>query len=425
MKHIVVIGGGFAGINLVRKLARRDDYTVTLVDRNNYNYFPPLVYQVSMGFLDPTDISYPFRKLLRKNKNARFVIGEFHRVIPEEKKVVLSTTVLHYDYLVLAFGTATNYFGMESVQRHAKPVKTVNDALELRNHFLQVMERAALTTDPVERTKLLTIVVVGGGPTGVEVSGLLAELKKEVVPKDYPEIAGKGYESHIYLVDGVSKVLAAMSEQSQEDAYDALTRMGVEIKLGMQVKDYVDDTVFFSNGETIATKTVVWAAGVTATAIEGIPAECYGRGKRLIVNEFNEVKGMKDIFAIGDICIQTTDPAFPNEHPQLAQVAIQQGSHLADNFVALTKSENRKPFHYFDKGNMAIIGRNKAVADIPKPKLHFKGFIAWFIWLFIHLTFLVSYGNRFKTLYNWVVAYFTRDQSLRLILRPLKKEEIS
>ncbi|WP_436484204.1 NAD(P)/FAD-dependent oxidoreductase [Chitinophaga sp. ARDCPP14] len=425
MKHIVIIGGGFAGVNLVRKLARKEEYTVTLVDRNNYNYFPPLVYQVSMGFLDPTDISYPFRKLLRKNKNARFVIGEFQKVIPEEKKVILSTTELKYDYLVLAFGTSTNYFGMESVQRHAKPVKTVNDALELRNHFLQVMEKAALTTDPEERTRLLTIVVVGGGPTGVEVSGLLAELKKEVVPKDYPEIAGKGFESHIYLVDGISKVLAAMSDQSQRDAYDALVKMGVEIKLGMQVKDYVDDTVIFSNGETIATKTVVWAAGVTATVTEGIPAECYGRGKRLIVDEFNEIKGMKDIFAIGDMCIQTTDPAFPNGHPQLAQVAIQQGSHLAENFLALAKQENRKPFRYYDKGNMAIIGRNKAVADIPKPKLHFKGFIAWFIWLFIHLTFLISYGNRVKTLYNWLIAYFTKDQSLRLILRPLKKEEIS
>ncbi|MGF6847046.1 NADH dehydrogenase [Chitinophaga sp. W3I9] len=424
MKHIVIIGGGFAGVNLVRKLARKEEYTVTLVDRNNYNYFPPLVYQVSMGFLDPTDISYPFRKLLRKNKNARFVIGEFQKVIPEEKKVILSTTELKYDYLVLAFGTSTNYFGMESVQRHAKPVKTVNDALELRNHFLQVMEKAALTTDPEERTRLLTIVVVGGGPTGVEVSGLLAELKKEVVPKDYPEIAGKGFESHIYLVDGISKVLAAMSDQSQRDAYDALVKMGVEIKLGMQVKDYVDDTVIFSNGETIATKTVVWAAGVTATVTEGIPAECYGRGKRLMVDEFNEIKGMKDIFAIGDMCIQTTDPAFPNGHPQLAQVAIQQGSHLAENFLALAKQENRKPFRYYDKGNMAIIGRNKAVADIPKPKLHFKGFIAWFIWLFIHLTFLISYGNRVKTLYNWLIAYFTKDQSLRLILRPLKKEEI-
>jgi len=422
MKHIVIIGGGFAGLNLVRKLARNEDYTVTLVDRNNYNYFPPLVYQVSMGFLDPTDISYPFRKLLRRNKNARFVIGEFQQVIPEEKKVILSTTTLTYDYLVLAFGTATNYFGMQSVQQYAMPVKTVNDALELRNHFLEVMEQAAIATDVTERTKLLTIVVVGGGPTGVEVSGLLAELKKEVVPKDYPEIAGKGFESHIYLVDGVSKVLAAMSEQSQQDAYDALTKMGVEIKLGMQVKDYVNDTVIFSNGETIATKTVVWAAGVTATVTPGIPAECYGRGKRLIVDEFNAVKGMKDIFAIGDICIQTTDPAYPNGHPQLAQVAIQQGIRLANNFAALATSKERHPFHYFDKGNMAIIGRNKAVADIPKPKLHFKGFIAWFLWLFIHLTFLISYRNRFKTLYNWVVAYLTKDQSLRLMLRPLKKE---
>jgi NADH dehydrogenase len=421
MQHIVIIGGGFAGINLCRKLSNKAGYTITLVDRNNYNYFPPLVYQVSMGFLDPTNISYPFRKLLRKSRNIRFVMGELEQVVPAEKKVILSTTELHYDYLVLAYGTATNYFGMEQVQQRSKAVKTVNDALALRNHFLLMMEEATLTTDPVERTKLLTIVIVGGGPTGVEVSGLLAELKKEVVPKDYPEIAGKGYESHIYLVDGLSKVLAPMSEKSQQDAYQALTKMGVEIKLGMQVKDYADDVVLFANGETIPAKTLVWAAGVTGTTVNGIPPEAYGRGKRMLVNEYNEVSGLPGIYAIGDISLQTTDAAFPNGHPQMAQVAIQQGTHLAKNFLATAASKERTPFTYFDKGTMAIIGRNKAVADIPKLNMHFKGFIAWFIWLFIHLTFLISYRNRFKTLSNWVIAYLTKDQSLRLLLGGVKK----
>ncbi|MFY0255951.1 NAD(P)/FAD-dependent oxidoreductase [Chitinophaga sp. 30R24] len=422
MKHIVIIGGGFAGINLCRKLSNHDDYTVTLVDRNNYNYFPPLVYQVSMGFLDATNISYPFRKLIHKSKNIRFIMGDLEQVMPAEKRVILSTTQLSYDYLVLAYGSSINYFGMEEVQKNALPVKTVSDALGLRNHFLRIMEQATITTDPAERTKLLTIMVVGGGPTGVEVSGLLAELKKEIIPKDYPEIAGKGYESHIYLIDGIQKLLAAMSEQSQQDAFNALTRMGVEIKLGMQVKDYTNDLVYFANGETIATKTLIWAAGVTCTTMSGIPAECYGRGKRLLVDEYNAIKDLSDIYAVGDICLQTTDPGFPNGHPQLAQVAIQQGTRLARNFLAMAASKERTPFKYFDKGTMAIIGRNRAVADITKPKLHFKGFIAWFVWLFIHLTFLISYRNRFKTFANWVIAYFTKDQSLRLLLNSNNKE---
>ncbi|RFS27000.1 NAD(P)/FAD-dependent oxidoreductase [Chitinophaga silvatica] len=423
MKHIVIIGGGFAGINLIRKLKSHDDYTITLVDRNNYNYFPPLVYQVAMAFLDPTDISYPFRKLLRKRKDVRYVIGELEEVIPSENKVILSTTTLTYDILVFAQGTTTNYFGMENVKKYALPSKTVDNALALRNHFLKVMEEACITKDAKERTKLLTIVVVGGGPTGVEVSGLLSELKKNVVPKDYPEISGKGYESHIYLVDGMPKLLAAMSEKSQKDAFNDLTKMGVEIRLGMQVKDYDGEIVTFANGESIPTKTVVWAAGVTAERVKGIPETVYTRGNRMAVDEYNKVKELNNIYAIGDIAFQTSDEAFPNGHPQLAQVAIQQGVNLAKNFNAMTASQPLKPFKYFDKGSMAIIGRNKAVADIPKPKLHFNGFIAWFVWLFIHLTFLITYRNRFRTMLNWVGAYFTRDQSLRLLMEPDKDPE--
>ena len=421
MKKIVIIGGGFAGINLANGLAGRKDFHVTIVDRNNYNFFPPLLYQVATGYLEPSNISYPFRRLWRGKGNISFHMGEFQKAIPEENKVVLSTGEMSYDYLVFAAGTKTNYFGLENVQRNALPMKTLNDALELRNYFLQIMECATLTGDEEERKKLLTIVVAGAGPTGVEVSGMLAEMKKSVVSKDYPELMAP-HESHIYLVDGGTKVLPPMSEKSQNDTFDALTKLGVEIKLGMQVKDYVDDRVIFTNGERIETKTLVWAAGVTSSVFEGIPLSCYGRGKRLLVDEYNGVKGMTNIFAIGDTCLQTSDNKFPDGHPQLAQVAIQQGRRLAKNFIAIESGKTRQSFSYYDKGTMAIIGWNKAVVDIPKPRLHFKGFIAWFAWVFIHLMFLINYRNRIRTLYNWATAYFSKDQSLRMIIRPQAKQ---
>jgi NADH dehydrogenase len=345
-------------------------------------------------------------------------MAEFQKLIPSEKKVLLSSGEMSYDYLVFATGTKTNFFGLENVQKNALPMKNMNDALNLRNHFLQVMEQAAKTNDEQERKKLLTIVVAGAGPTGVEVAGMLAEMKKKVVPKDYPELTGNDNESRIYLVDAMSNVLASMSEKSQTDSFRALEKLGVEIKLGMQVKDYVDDTVLFANGERIETKTLVWAAGVTSSVFEGIPEESYGRGKRLIVDAYNEVKGLPDVFAIGDTCLQTSDKKFPSGHPQLAQVAIQQGRLLAKNLAATFTGATKQPFSYYDKGSMAIIGWNKAVVDIPKPRLHLKGFFAWFTWLFVHLMFLINYRNRIRTFYNWATAYFSKDQTLRMIIRP-------
>jgi len=422
MKRVVIIGGGFGGINLAKHLAGKKGLEVILVDRNNYNFFPPLLYQVATGYLEPSNISYPFRKLFRNKKNVFFRMGEFQRVIPNENKVVLSSGVLDYDYLVFATGAETNYFGMENVKQHALPMKTVNDALRLRNHFLKQLERATIVTDVRERTKLLTIVIAGGGPTGVEVAGMLAEMKKYVIPKDYPEITGRGFESHIYLVDGVDKLLSPMSEKSQRETLEALVSMGVEVKLGMQVKDFLNDEVSFANGEKIETKTLVWAAGVTAAVYPGLPDASYGKGKRLLVNEYNQVIGLNNVFAVGDTCLQTTDPSFPNGHPQLAQAAIQQGKNLSNNLAALRDQKALTPFLYNDKGTMAIIGRNKAVADIPKPKLHFKGIIAWLMWLFVHLLSLVNYQNRLQTLYNWTGAYFTRDQKLRLIIRPAESD---
>lgn len=421
MQHIVIIGGGFAGINLAKNLANNKDFSITLVDRNNYNFFPPLLYQVATSYLETSSICYPFRRFLRGKKNIQFRMGEFKRVIPGEKKVILSNGELNYDYLVFATGAETNFFGMENVKKNALPMKTVNDALELRNYFLQKMEQATRTTDDRERKKLLTIVIAGGGPTGVEVSGVLAEMKKKVIPRDYPELTGKGYESHIYLVDGGGKLLAPMSEKSQQDTLDALTKMGVEVKFNHQVKDYTDDVVTFANGDAIETKTLVWAAGVAGSVFEGIPAESYGRGRRMIVDEHNKVMGIPDVYSIGDSCLQSTDKHFPNGHPQVAQVAIQQGKLLAKNFKAMKAGEAMRPFAYHDKGTMAIIGWNKAVADLPKPKLHFKGFIAWLMWLFIHLISLINYRNKIRTLYNWTTAYFTRDQTLRMIVRPDKE----
>ncbi|HEY4147599.1 MAG TPA: NAD(P)/FAD-dependent oxidoreductase [Chitinophagaceae bacterium] len=421
MKRIVIIGGGFAGVNFARGLAGKEGYQVTLVDRNNYNFFPPLLYQVATGFLAPSNISYPFRKLFRHAKNINFCMGELQQVKAEQMKVVLSSGELPYDYLVFAQGATTNYFGMENVRQNALPMKTLSDALALRNHLLRQVEQSVFTEDAKERQKLLNVVVVGSGPTGVEVSGMLADIRKHILPKDYPDIPGIRDKVNIYLVDGLDAVLKPMSPKSQQDSFDALKSMGVEIMLGRQVKDYADDVVTFTNGESITTKTLVWAAGVTGVTFDGIPPECYGRGKRLIVNQFNKVIGMEGTYALGDCCIQTTDLAFPNGHPQMAQPGIQQGINLAKNFLAVRDNQPLKEFSYHDKGSMAIIGRNKAVVDLPGNKMHFKGFIAWFMWLFIHLISLVSRRNRITTLYNWAGAYFSRDQSLRMILRPSRE----
>ena len=415
-KEIVIIGGGFAGINLAKHLANESSIHVTLVDQNNYNFFPPLLYQVATGFLEVSNISYPFRKFLQGRKNINFRLGVLQRIVPEENKVVLSTGELTYDCLVLATGTESNYFGNENVQKKAVPMKTLDDALEMRNTLLLHTEQATITTDEAERRKLSTIVIAGGGPTGVEIAGMLAEMRMNILEKDYPEL--KGERVKIYLVDGGPALLGPMSKESQQYAYDALTEMGVEIKLNKLVKDYLDDTVIFADGETIETKLLFWTAGVTSKVFDGIPKESYGKGRRLLVDEYNNVQGLKNIYAIGDTCLLTTDKNWPQGHPQLAQPAMQQGKNLARNFKAMVSGKNLRSFSYYDKGSMAIIGRSKAAADIPKPQMHIKGFVAWMMWLFVHLFSLINYRNRIKTMYNWTVAYFTKDQSLRMIIRP-------
>ncbi|MCR5862847.1 NAD(P)/FAD-dependent oxidoreductase [Flavobacterium sp. J372] len=418
--RIVIIGGGFAGINLAEELGGDKRFQVTLVDKNNYNFFPPLIYQVATAYLEPSSISYPFRKLFRGKDNIQFRLGELQSVNLAENKAILNNGELEYDALVFATGAETSYFGMENVRKNAIPMKTLNDAIEMRNKLLQRMEKAAICKNSRERRKYLNIVVAGGGPTGVEISGMFAEMKNGILKKEYPELSTT--VSNIYLVDGGGELLGPMSKKSQQDTLDALTKMGVIVKLNTRVVDYIDDTVHFHTGETIQSKNLIWAAGVSAKTFEGIPAEFYGRGKRMAVDEHNKIIGSNNVYAIGDTCLQLTDEAFPQGHPQVAQVAIQQGEMLAKNFKRMAEKTALKPFKYHDKGSMAIIGKNKAVVDLPKPKLHFKGFIAWLMWLFVHVMSLISYRNRITTLYNWTTAYFSSDQSLRMIIRPEKRK---
>ena len=413
-KKIIIVGGGFAGVNFAQAIAGNDNFQITLIDANNYNYFPPLLYQVATGFLAPSDISYPFRKLFR-HRNINFRMGKLLRIDPDKKIGYLDNGELEYDYLVLANGAKSNFFGNSQVEKNALPMKTVDDALTMRNALFANLEKATVATDSEERQRLLTIVVAGGGPTGVEVAGMLAEMRKYIYKKDYPELSVS--EATITLVDGSPNVLNPMSDQSHKDAKTILEDLGVNVILNTTVTGYDGNAVSLSNGTIVPSKTLIWASGVTANTLPGIPSTALGRQNRILVNKFNQVLGLSDVYAIGDIALLTSDKAYPNGHPQLAQPAIQQGKNLANNLKNLINTKPMKPFVYFDRGDMAVIGRNKAVVDLFKNKIHFKGVLAIFSWLFIHLISLVNYRNKLKTLYNWVAAYISRDQALRIIFK--------
>lgn len=419
-KHIVVIGGGFAGLNFVKQLYRNGFFDITVVDRNNYNYFTPLLYQVATSFLEPSSISYPFRRLFR-NKNVAFRMATVLDVDTASRKLHLGDgSELTYDILVFAAGSRTNFFGNENIRHQSYSLKGIDDALYLRNELLKNLERASLEKDPDEQRRMLTVVIAGGGPTGVEVAGMLAETKKYILGNDYPSLAQAPVNIHV--IDGAPNLLAPMSAKTHAAAFNALQKLGVQVKLNTQVKDYHNGRVQLSDGTSIEAGTLIWAAGVIANSFNGIAAESMGRGKRMITDAFNKVKGYGDIYAIGDISIQFTDALYPEGHPQVAQPAIQQGKTLAKNLLRIAKGKPLKPFKYFDRGDMAIIGRQFAVADLFKHKLHLGGLIGLLGWLFIHVMSLVNYNNKIKTLYNWAVAYATRDQALRLIFRPGNRE---
>jgi len=417
--RVVVAGGGFGGINVTKKLSRDKRFHITLVDKNNYHFFPPLLYQVATAFIEPSSISYPFRKMFQEKDNLRFHMGCLMKVNPESNTIETDTGILSYDYLVLALGTESNYFGMEKVQECSLPMKAIDDALNLRNHLLLNLEKAARTRDRAERNQLLNIVIAGGGPTGVELAGMLAEMGRNIAVKDYPEI--KDFRSRLYLVDAGTELLSPMSKKAQQEAYDVLKRLGVQIILDKAVKDYDNGTVFLSDGTTIETNSLIWASGVIANEVPGLQKEVIARGRRIMVDEYNRVQGAVNIFAIGDICVQTTDKNFPKGHPQLAQVAIQQGKLLAENLKRMHNGEALKAFKYKDKGSMAIISKYKAVADLPK--FSFKGFFAWLLWLFIHIIPLIGFRNKIELAFSWFWNFVTNDPTLRLIIRPRKKDK--
>ena len=417
---IVIVGGGFAGVEVAERILKNNPgVPVVLVDKNNYNFFPPLLYQVATGFLDVSNISYPFRKHFRSHSQFSFFMGDLLEIVPDQKKIILDTGEIFYSKLIIATGTVTNYFGNENIKNNALPMKTINDAINLKNKVLERLEQASRTNDEKKRIQLTTFVIAGGGPTGVEIAGMLSELRSHILFRDYPQLASAAFD--IYLIDGLPTVLAPMSDKSQHYARISLDKSGIIVKLGVVVRDYIDGMVYLADGTSIASDNLIWTAGVTAQSYKGLPEEFYGKGKRLLVDSFNKVIGTSDIYAVGDTCLMMSDPAFPQGHPQLAQVAIQQGKLLAANIAASFKGLSQKPFLYNDKGSMAIIKRNRAVADLPGPFKHFNGFLAWLIWIFVHLMSLINVRNKITTFFNWLSSYITRDQPLRMIIDPSKK----
>lgn len=413
-KHIVIVGGGFAGVYMAKALGNKKGIKVTLVDKNNYNFFPPLLYQVSTGMLDISSISIPFRSLFTGKDNLFFRIGELEEVIPEQNKILLTTGEMHYDALVIATGTKSNYFGMDNIEKNALPMKTVNDAIKLRNFLIMQGEKYTYCTDAAEKRKMRNIVISGAGPSGVEIAGMIAEMRNRKLMDIYAELVNE--QLNIYLVDGAPTVLPPMSEKSQKYTLQTLKNMGIHVLLNKMVSDFKDDKVYFKDGETIETKTLIWTAGVTGIRFKGIPETSYQNGNRLLVDAFNKVDKTDNIYAIGDACLQMSDLNFPKGHPQLGSVAQQQGKALAEIFIAIVENKKPKPFKYRDKGAMAIIGDKKAVADMTFPKTTFTGWFAWFSWLFVHLALLVSYRNRFRTFWNWFNAYVGKGQSQGIMI---------
>lgn len=413
---VVIIGAGFGGLRLARKLNNRPGFDVLLVDRFNYHQFQPLFYQVATAALDASNISFPLRKAFHHSKNVRIRVEEVKQVVPSENKIITDTEEIGYDVLVLAMGADTNFFGNKNMMENAFPMKSTVEALQIRHRLIQNFEDAVITKTPEDLERLMNIVIVGGGPTGVEVSGALAEMRKYVLPRDYPELDFK--KMHIYLLEGSDRTLASMSAKSSADSSRYLTKkFGVIIRKKTVVKDYDGQNVLLSDGSTIPAAMVIWAAGVRGNVPEGIDKSLVVKGDRIKVNRQNLVEGMTNIYAIGDLAYMETG-LWPHGHPQLASVAIQQATLLADNLKRIERKATRfYDYEYNDKGSLATVGRNKAVVDLPKPKLHFKGFFAWFIWMSLHLFLILGVKNRLMIFINWIYNYFTYDPNLRLLFK--------
>lgn len=419
LPRVVVIGGGFAGISFIRNL-KKEKIQIVLIDKHNYHTFQPLLYQVSTASLEPDSIAYPLRKIFRKHTDFHFRLTEVTQVDTTKNTIDTSLGELSYDYLVIATGTKTNFFGNKDIAAHSMPMKSVPQALDIRSLMLQNIEKADRTQDKEERKRLLNFVIAGGGPTGVELAGALSEFRKSILKNDYPNLDQN--EMQVHLVEGQNRLLPPMSEKASEKAEKFLLGMGVQLHLGTRISDYDGKTVHTTEGETFESATFIWAAGVTGAPVKGIPGDALlERINRYKVDEFNRIDGTKNIYALGDIALMETKK-YPKGHPQVAQPAIQQGKNLGKNFGRMLAGKAMKPFEYFDKGTMATVGRNKAVADIWN--MHFGGFIAWIIWIFVHLWFLIGFRNRVITFFNWTYNYINYDRAARLIIRPYEKTEM-
>lgn len=412
---IIVIGGGFAGLQFAKKLNGNRTKKLVMIDKANHHMFQPLFYQVACGRIEPSNISFPFRKIFQRSKNIQFRMTEVKQIIPSENKIITEDHVFHYDKLVIATGCKTNFFGNQKMENLAFGMKNTQEAISIRNHVLLTFEKLIIEKSRSDDGNW-NIVIVGSGPTGVELAGAFAEMKREILPRDYPRMNFDDLE--IILVSSTEKPLAVMSEESQEKSEQYLKDLGVRFISNDRVTDYDGDRVYLSSGNIIPSNNVIWAAGVTGNIIEGLTENSI-KNNRYVVDRYNKIVGFDDIYAIGDIAYMET-PKYPNGHPQVANVAINQGKNLAKNF--LKKSENEwQPYEYDDKGSMATIGKHRAVVDLPKFK--FQGIFAWYFWMFLHLMLILSVRNKLAIFFNWMWSYINRDSSLRLIIIPNKKNK--
>lgn len=417
MPRLVIVGGGFGGLKMARQLSLKH-YQVVLIDKHNFHQFQPLFYQVAMSGLEPSSIVFPFRKLFHGRKNIYIRVTEVTEVDTQAKQIQTPQGYCNYDHLIVATGADTNFFGNEQIAAKALPMKSVAEALFLRNSILDDYESAVTTPGYEDRQELVDIVIVGGGPTGVELAGALAEMRKHVLPKDYPELDVKG-EMDIYLIQAGDQLLKGMSKKSGAKAKQYLERLGVRVMLGSRVTNFDGQMVTMKDGATIPTTKVIWAAGVTGQLFKGLPQESVVRGNRLQTDRFHRIPGVEGLYAVGDIAYME-EPDWEHGHPQVAQTAIQMGRNLARNFNRLAKGKSERPFSYRDKGSMATIGRAKAVVDLPR--FHFHGFFAWLAWLIVHLFAILGTRNKVFVFINWVINYINYNQSLRLIIKPKRKD---
>jgi len=414
--RIVIIGGGFGGLSLAKKL-KNAPVDVLLLDRHNYHTFQPLLYQVAIGSIEADSIGFPIRRIFTRQDNFSFNMADVQQINTGTNTVTTNIGDIHYDYLVIATGSNTNFFGNEQIAHFSMPMKNIPEALNIRSLIIQNLETALVTRDMKEKFALMTFVVVGGGPTGVELAGALAEMRHLVLMKDYHGLSK--YDMRVHLVEGKTKLLASFSAGASEKAEQFLTDAGVNILKGVHVESYDGFELKIDNGKIFKTRNVLWAAGVKGEIPEGMPADSITKGNRIYTDTINQVKGYENIFAIGDVAATITDET-PNGYPGVAPVAIQQGEWLAKNIVRLVKGEATEPFKYTDKGSLATIGRNKAVADIGR--LHFQGFFAWLLWGVVHIMSLAGFTNKGIIFLSWAMNYFTKNSDNRLVVRHFNTE---